>query len=133
MDQKKLVEILAFWVANTIALLVASYVFGRNVELGNDKLSMPVAAVLSGLIITGAGYLVPPIIEKIGYKVKNENIWGGIYFVANVLVVWVIKRFALVLGLGVASIFYVLLVAVLLTAAQWGAAYATGAVKKGQK
>lgn len=130
MDQKKLVEILAFWVVNTAVLLVSSFIFSGNVVLGNDKLSMPMAAVLSGLIITAVGYLVQPAVARSGYKVKNENVWGGIYFVANAAVVWVVKRFALVLGLGVASIFYVILVAVLLTAAQWAVARATGAMAK---
>lgn len=130
MDQKKLVEILAFWVVNSLGLLVASFIFSGNVVLGNDKLSLPMATLLGGLIITAGGYLVRPLVAKSGYRVKNEQIWVGIYFVANAVVLWVVKRFALVLGLGIASIFYVALVAALLTAAQWAAAYATGAMGK---
>jgi hypothetical protein len=133
MDQKKMVEYLAFWVVNTAVLLVSSFIFSGNVVLGNDKVSMPFAALLCGLIITVFGYLVPPAVAKSGYKVKDEKIWGGIYFASNVIIVWVIKRFALLLGLGVASILYVFLVALLLTAAQWGAAMATGATGKGKK
>ncbi|MBI3282615.1 hypothetical protein HYZ70_00890 [Candidatus Curtissbacteria bacterium] len=133
MDQKKLVEILAFWVVNTAVLLISSFIFGNNVVLGNDKVSAPMAAVISGGIITAFGYLVPPVVARSGYKIKNENLWGGIYFVANALVVWVVKRFALLLGLGVASIFYVILVAVLLTGAQWAAARATGAMGRTSK
>lgn len=132
-DQKKLVEILAFWVANTIVLLVSSFIFEGNVVLGNDKVSMPMAAVLSGAIITAFGYLVPSVVAKSGYRIKNEKIWGGVYFVANAAVVWVIKRFALLLGLGIASIFYVILVALLLTGAQWAAARATGAMVRSSK
>lgn len=132
-DQKKLVEILAFWVVNTVVLLVSSFVFESKVVLGNDKVSMPMAAVLAGAIITAVGYLVPPIVARLGFKPKNENIWGGIYFVANAVVVWIVKRFATLLGFGVASIFHVILVAVLLTAAQWAAARATGAMGKTSK
>lgn len=149
MDQKKLVEILAFWVVNAAVLLISSFIFANNVVLGNDKVSAPMAAVISGAIITAFGYLVPPVVKKSGYKqslqsssgysqiaglkIKNENTWGGIYFVANAAVVWVVKRFALLLGLGVASIFYVILVAILLTGAQWAAARATGAMRKTSK
>lgn len=133
MDQKKLVEILAFWVANTIVLLVSSFIFEGNVVLGNDKVSMPMAAVLSGAIITAFGYVVPPVVARSGYRIKNEKIWGGVYFVANAAVVWVIKRFALLLGLGIISIFYVILVALLLTGAQWAAARATGAMARSSK
>lgn len=130
MDQKKLVEYLAFWVVNSVVLLVSSFIFSGNVVLGNDKLSMPLAALVCGLIITVFGYLVPPAVVKTGYKVKDEKVWGAIYFASNVIIVWIIKRFALLLGFGVASILYVLLVGVLLTAAQWGTAIATGATKK---
>lgn len=133
MDQKKIVEFLAFWVVNTLVLLVSSLIFSGNVVLGNSNLSVAHAAIVCGLIITVFGYLVPTVVKKTGYSIKNENIWGAIYFGANAVIVWVIKRFALILGFGVSSILFVVLVAVLLTVAQWAAAIATGAMKKAKK
>lgn len=125
MDQKKLVGFLGFWVVNAIVLLVASVIFGDNVVLGNSRVSTPMAAIISGLIITGLTYLVQPLVDRSGFKVKG-NTMAGVYLVANIVFVWIIKRFALLLGLGVVNILYTILVGVLLTIGQWAVAKATG-------
>lgn len=129
MDQKKLVVFLSFWVVNAVVLLVASVIFGGNVVLGNAKVSTPMAAIISGLIITGLTYGVQPLVDRSGLKVKGNTI-GGIYLVANIVFVWIIKRFALLLGLGVANILYTILVGALLTGGQWAVEKATGQMAK---
>lgn len=133
MDQKKAVNFLSFWVANTVVLLLAAAVLGSNVVLGNDKLSGPLAAVISGFILTLAIYLVPLAVERSGYKIKNENIWPAIFFVANVVIIWVIKRLAIVTALGISSILWVLVVALVATLAELGVAKTTGAMKTVKK
>ena len=130
MDSKKLVAFLSFWVANSVLLLVASAIFGNNVVLGNDKLSIPMAAVFSGFILTALTSLVQPVVKKSGYKIKNENAWPVIFLVANFVIIWVIKRLAIVTGFGISSFWYVLILAVVATAVQWGVAKATGAMSK---
>lgn len=132
MDQKKLVGFLSFWVVNTVVLLVASVIFSGNVVLGNSRVSTPMAAIISGLIITGLTSLVQPLVAKSGFRVKG-NLMGGVYLVANIVFVWIIKHFALTLGLGVATINfipYVIPVGILLTAGQWAVAKATGQMNK---
>jgi len=135
LDQKKAVNFLSFWVANTIVLLLAAAVLGSNVVLGNDKLSGPLAAVISGFILTLLIYLVPLAVKSSGYKIKNENIWPAIFFVANFVLIWVIKRLAIVTALGISSILWVLVVALVVTLAELGVAKTTGAMKpvKAQK
>ncbi|HSX18632.1 MAG TPA: hypothetical protein VLE91_00700 [Candidatus Saccharimonadales bacterium] len=145
-NQKKIVEFLAFWVANTVALLVLSLIFKNNVVLGNAKVSMPMAAVVCGFILTLVGAVVDPIVRKSGFveglatvfksagmKMKDEAIWGILYLVVNIIAVWVIKKFALVLGLGVSSILFTLIVAIVVTGAGWAVAVLTGASKEGKK
>lgn len=129
MDQKKLVGFLSFWVVNTVVLLVASVIFSGNVVLGNSRVSTPMAAIISGLIITGLNYLVQPLVAKSGFRVKG-NLMAGVYLVANIVFVWIIKRFALTLGLGVFNILYTVLVGILLTAGQWAVVKATGQMTK---
>ena len=129
MDQKKLVGFLSFWVVNTVVLLLASVIFSGNVVLGNSRVSTPIAAILSGLIITGLNYLVQPLVAKSGLKVKG-NAMAGVYLAANIVFVWIIKRFALLLGLGVVNILYTILVGILLTVGQWAVAKATGQMAK---
>lgn len=133
MDQKKGLRFLGYWVAGTIAILVGSWIFNGNIVLGNDKLSTPHAAILFGLILTILGALVPVVfktraakVEVLGMKIKSDNYWTIVYFAANFVFIWVLKRFALQLGLGVSSILYVILLSILVSLGQWVVAKSTG-------
>ncbi|OGD85012.1 hypothetical protein A2165_02615 [Candidatus Curtissbacteria bacterium RBG_13_40_7] len=135
MDQKKLVDFLSFWVTNTVLLLIISAIFRANLVLGNNIISKPVAAIISGFFLTALIFLIPPIVDKSGYKIKNQNIWPGIFLVVNIVVIWLIKRFAVYTGVGISSIWWVLIMAVVLTAAELIVVKLSGAmapVKKGK-
>lgn len=126
MNQKKVVGFLAYWVANSVVLLVAALIFKGNVVLGNKDISGPAAAVLCGLIISVLTLLVEPLVAKSrikesfkSLKIKDENLNGLAYLIANIALVWVLKWFASVLGLGISSVFYAILVGVILTVGQW--------------
>lgn len=126
MDQRKVVGFLSYWVVSAVALLVATAIFRGNVVLGNKDISAPLAAVLVGLVINILLYLVEPLVVKSGIrqslkslKLKKEHLDGLIYLGANVVIIWVLKWFASILGLGVSNIFYVVLVGVMLTLGQW--------------
>ena len=126
MNQKKIVGFLAYWVANSVVLLVAALIFKGNVVLGNKDISGPAAAVLCGLIISVLTLLVEPLVAKSrikesfkSLKIKDENLNGLAYLIANIALVWVLKWFASVLGLGISSVFYAILVGVILTVGQW--------------
>ena len=133
MDQKKVVNFLSFWVANTVVLLLGAVVLRNNVVLGNDKLSVPLAAIISGLILTGLIYLVPEVVKRSGYKIKDQNIWVAAYFIANVAIIWIIKRLAIITAFGISSIFWVLVVALVVTLVELGVAKITGAMKLAKK
>jgi len=126
MNQKKLVNFLGFWVANTVVILLASVIFGNNIVLGNANISKSLAAIASGLITSAVLFLVPWIVAKTGYKIKDRNIWAAIFFIANVLVLWIIKRLAFVSGLGISGIVWVVILAVIMLAVQRGVAKVTG-------
>ena len=128
-DQKQIVNFLSFWVANTVALLISAAVLGGNVVLGNDKVSASVAAIIAGLILTVITTFTPRIVEKSGFKVKDDKLWGVIFLSVNFVGIWVIKRLAILTGLGISSILWVLILAVVITLVQWGVAQATGAMK----
>ena len=133
MDQKKVVNFLSFWVANTVVLLLGSVVLKSNVVLGYDNLSAPMAAIISGLILTGLIYLVPEVVKRSGYKIKDQNIWVAAYFIANVAIIWIIKRLAIITAFGISSIFWVLVVALVVTLVELGVAKITGAMKLAKK
>jgi len=121
MDQQKLIRFLSLWIVSSIVLLVASALLSNNIVLGNDRLSKSTAGVISGFILTLIAHFVPKAVEKIDFKVKNEYAWQGVFLVANVIILWVIKRFALISGLGISNIFYVFILGVAITLAQWKA------------
>ena len=118
--QNKIVQFLSFWVGNTIVLLVLSTILSGNVVLGNERIAKPIAGILAGFILTLVNVAIPIAAGKSGYKIKKENIWAAIYFVAYTIVIWIIKRLADFTGLGISSVLFVLIVAVLLTLTQWG-------------
>lgn len=130
MNQKILVNFLAFWVANSVALLVLAVILPGNVVLGNDKITTPMAAVLAGLVLTVVQSLVPSAVAKSGLAIKNQNLWPAIYLVVNFVVIWVIKRLAEVTGVGISNLLFVLVAAAIVTVAGWGAAQLTGAMGK---
>ena len=126
MDQKKLLGFLAYWVSNAVVLVIAAAIFSGKVVLGNKDVSGPLAAVVVGLLITVLCLFVEPIVSKsnikkslVSLKLKDENLNGLIYFLGNVIIVWVLKWFASVLGLGIYSVLYAVFVGVLLTVGQW--------------
>jgi len=128
-SNQKLINFFAFWIANSLVFLAASLILVGKVVLGNDKVSVPMAAVIAGFVLTVLMLVVEPAVKKSGYKVTNQNVWGLIYLVFNVAALWLIKKFALVLGLGISSLVYVAIIGVVLTLVQWGVVMATGSMK----
>lgn len=139
MDNQKLVGFLSYWLANTAALLLLSVVFKNNVVLGNDKISMPASSVLVGLIITVSSMLLEIFARRVnfvggvkstfagtGLVIKDESVWGIYFFAVNILIVWLIKRIAFLVGFGVSSLLFVAISAVFLTIFQWAAFALTG-------
>lgn len=136
MNQQKLVQFLSLWAGHSIFFVIFSVLLGNNLVLGNSNVSVAVATLFSGLLISIVIYFVPSVIEKSGYnfklpsttnveilgfKMKGQDVfWGGFYFVVNAVVIWFIKRLAIITGLGISSILYVLILAVFATFAQKG-------------
>lgn len=125
-----MVQFLGFWVANTIVLLVFSFIFKNSVVLGNATISKPVAAIFSGLILSLLTYLVMPAVKMSGLKIKGDLNIALVFLIANFIFIWIIKRLANITGLGVANLGFVLLLAIVAYVVQWQAAKYTGAMPK---
>ncbi len=120
MNTNKLLVFLSYWLVNSIILMAASKVLPNYVVLGNDKLTLPLAAVFSALVLTGASYLVPPLLKKSGLKIKEEWLMALPYLAINVITIWLIKKLAIITGFGISNNVFVVVVAVLVTFGQWG-------------
>ena len=133
MDQKKAVSFLTFWVVNTVVLLIANAIFGGNIAVGNQSISTGLSAIFAGLILTALIHLAPIAVEKNGYKIKNQNVLPAIFLASNVVVLWVLKRLAVVTGFGISSILWVIILAITITFIELAVAKTTGAMEEGKK
>ena len=133
MDQKKAVSFLTFWVVNTVVLLVANSIFGGNVVVGNQSISTGLSAIFAGLVLTALIPLAPKAVEQTGYKIKNQNVWPAIFLALNVVVLWILKRLAVVTGFGISSILWVIILAITITFVELAVAKTTGAMEEGKK
>ena len=129
MDQKKAVSFLTFWVVNTVVILGANAVFGGNVAVGNQSISTGLSAIFAGLALTALIPLAPKAVEQTGYKIKNRNVWPAIFLASNIVVLWILKRLAVVTGLGISSILWVLILAIVITLVELAVAKTTGAME----
>ena len=118
MEQSRLIKFLVYWIAVSVVLNLSGSVFGGNVHLGNAVLQGSITAVLTGLILTGLYYQVPTIVKKLKFKVEKQNQWAIIFFAANTAAIWIIKTLAIITGLGIANILFVLLVGAFVTAGE---------------
>lgn len=117
-NNREAVKFFGYWVVSSLLLLILATLFAGNIVLGNAKLSRPLAGVLSGLILTALLYAVPAAIAKASFKIKNKNAWPVIFFVSNIIVIWLIKKIALTSGLGISNIFWVIIAALIITAGE---------------
>ena len=128
MDQKKAVSFLTFWVVNTVVLLIANAIFGGNIAVGNQSISTGLSAIFAGLILTALIPLAPIAVEKSGYRIK-KNIWPGIFLGLNIVTLWILKRLAVVTGVGISSILWVIILAIIITFVELAVAKTTGAME----
>jgi len=129
MDQKKAVSFLTFWVVNTVVLLIVNAIFGGNIVVGNQSISTGLSAIFAGLVLTALIPLAPKAVEHTGFKIKNQNVWPVIFFSLNIVTLWILKRLAVVTGLGIASILWVIILAIIITFVELAVAKTTGAME----
>ncbi len=120
MEQKTLIKFLILWIANSLVLVILSAVFKSNIVLGNANLTKPAASVLVGLILSIFVYLVPMIAKKMELKLKDNKMLALAYFIVNAVGLWIVKRLADFTGLGISSVLFVLIIAVIAALVQVG-------------
>src|SRR3990167_2848612 len=129
MDQKKAVSFLTFWVVNTVVLLIVNAIFGGNIVVGNQSISTGLSAIFAGLVLTALIPLAPKAVEHTGFKIKNQNAWPVFFFSLNIVTLWILKRLAVVTGLGIAYILWVMILAIIITFVELAVAKTTGAME----
>lgn len=118
-SSRDLVIFLSIWVLNSLLFVLFAQFMGGKLVLGNDRVVMPMAALIAGFLLTLATFTVEPILKKGGSTIKDKRLMAVFYFVANFAGIWVIKRLERITGVGISGNLYVGIVAVVATLAQW--------------
>lgn len=112
---KQSIYFAATWVVNLIIILILPFVFKNNIVLGNMDVSIILAAITSSLITAIATLSIPYVIQKSGFKSAPNSTKSVLYFAVLVIILWVIKRFANVTGLGISNNLYLIFAAAILS------------------
>lgn len=119
MNTDKWVSFLSIWIASSLVFVLSSMLVSGSVVLGNDRVVPPVAVLVSGVLLALLMYAVGPAVDKSGLKIKDKRLMVVFYFLANFVGIWVIKRLERITGVGISSVVWVGIIAVLVTVAQW--------------
>ena len=113
-----------FWAlsfaANFAVIYIASITYPTQVVLGNSIVSPFSAGIITALILTLLLAQVMPFIKTVKIKVKKDNYWAAIFAVANIGLVWLLARFAVYTGFGIASVVTALILGLILNLVQYG-------------
>jgi len=121
------------WLVNGLVIFLANMLLPQQIVLGTQSISSVMALVLSSGILAWAATLTMPIFTEIEIRkqmVLTPQHWMIGYLIINFIAVWVVSRFADVIGLGMASWFFVLGLAAILDVVQGMTMMAYGEAQK---
>src|SRR3989344_5322381 len=102
MDRKFIVRFVAFWSINSIVLALANSFFPGSFALGNAFLSIPMAVVFSGFLLTILLLVAKGLAKSRELTIKGRFFMFLYYWVAASGAIWLIARVAHVSGFGIA-------------------------------
>lgn len=112
---------LLLWLVNALVIALAHFVMPHQIVLGTISISLFAALVLSSGILAWFATVTLPLFTEI--EIRNKMIltpqhWMIGYLVLNAISVWILARFADIVGLGISSWVFVLLLAAVLDVVQ---------------
>jgi hypothetical protein len=111
----------AFFLASTLLFYLVNLLFPQYLVFGTDQISSWVAmlqsSALLSLLVVGAIPIIEMVGSSMGRKISDSD-WMVIYLLLNTIGIWLISRFAEVIGLGISSWVVALVVGFILNLAQ---------------
>lgn len=101
MDKKFIVKFVGYWIVNTIVLSLANTFFPDALEMGNEYLSLPMSAVISGFLLTALLLLAKGLAKTRNVQTKGRYIMFLYYSFSASLAIWLIARLASLSGFGI--------------------------------
>lgn len=113
------ITFLSFWIVNSILLWVVGQLVPKEVVLGNQHVLSLWASILAGFILAAVDSLVGPTLAMTKVKPTGDYHWVLTFFAANSVALWIITRFALLIGVGIAAFWWAVILGIIITFGQW--------------
>ena len=113
------VTFLSFWIVNSLLLWIVSQIAPQGVVLGNQHILSPWASLFAGFILSAIDSMVEPTLAMTKIKPMTDYHWALTFFAANSVALWIITRFALIIGVGVAAFWWAVILGIVVTLGQW--------------
>lgn len=94
---------LFFWAIVTLLLILLNNFFPNNIALGNARFVSFEAAIYAGFWIMFLVTTIQDFISARGVKITNSIIAIFFFLGANTTAIWMVARFAHIIGLGISS------------------------------
>lgn len=111
----KIIVFLVTWSLVSIVTLVSSAIFKFQIVLGNADISGSMAAVVWSLVFTYTCKNSPKILSKLELKIKDVRYSIIVSTVILLPLIWTIKKFAHLTGVGISNNLFVLILAVIIS------------------
>ncbi len=115
MNLDKSIAFLAEWITTSVALLLLSEIFKKQIVLGNSTIVGTMSAVICAFVFTVVVYFAPLVSTKMDLKFKDERICIILDALLLIPFIWILKKFALSTGLGISNNFIILFVAFIIS------------------
>jgi hypothetical protein len=104
-------KFIVFWVINAVLLYLFQMVFPTHYTLGNSILEPYQAAVITSFVWNFVLWNVEPLLKTVDIQLKGAMNMALGYLVVNFALVWLIARYSILSGVGISSVLYVFLLA----------------------
>ena len=96
------------WMIDGLLFYLAAMLLPTYFAIGNSLFTPFQASLFSGFVLTAAVWKIEPVAKYMELDLKPKANMVFAYFVVNVAAVWIIARFSMLTGVGIASYFYVI-------------------------
>ena len=116
---KKYLPFISIWLVDTVVLYLAALSLPSYFELGSEAVSELPGAFLSALFIGLFNWAAKPILASFKIKLEGTARMFIFYWVSNFVAIWLVARFAVYSGFGMASFYWGIGLALFMNTAQY--------------
>lgn len=119
MDLDKTIMFLVSWAVNSVCILVMSAILPSAIGLGNTQIPGPMVAVFAALVFTLVIAAVVSYIKNKNLHIKDERLGLFVPVIPLVPIIWLYKSAAFITAFGISHNFFAIVLAIILTVAQY--------------